>query len=414
MSEELTVTVAEYRRRAAHSLPAALFDRSFGDSENGLGATDRNNMRGFELYALRARVLTSAPNPDLSTTVLDQRISMPVMLSAVGGQSRYSLHAESGSARAAGEMGTLMCVSVGSSQTLEHIAGEAIGPLWFQVNIFRDRGLTQSLVKRAEAAGYKAIVVTVDAPGTRSTERDHPASLHLRELRIANSIGMYESPYPNVAEAGIDTTEKIIEAFDVDIGWDDIGWLASLTSLPIVVKGIQAAEDAALCPGHGAAGLIVSNHGGHALADARSTVEVLEEVVEAVHGEIEVYLDGGIRKGTDIMKALGLGARAVGVGRAFIWGLAAGGEGGVREVLEILREDLLLTAHHCGVGDVKTVKRGLVTRSPATRPVTDAVVGVEALERMASLLERGLLSREEFDDAKARLLGLGPSSPTGQ
>ncbi len=413
MSEELSVTVADYRERAARLLPTELFERSFGTPRSGSGATDTNNEQGFASFALRPRVLTSAASPDLSTEVLGQRISVPVFLAPVGAQRRYSPEGEAASARAAGAMGTIMCVGTGSSLTIEAMNDAAPGPFWFQLFVFKDRSLTESLVRRAEDAGYTAIVVTVDTPGTRSTERDG-VSLHLRLPRVPDGLAAYETPFANLAGTGIETTEQVIDAFESDLDWTDIDWLRSKTSLPIVVKGIQTAEDALLCSAHGVDGLVVSNHGGHALAGARATIETLPEIVDAVDGHVEVYLDGGVRKGTDVLKALALGAKAVSIGRAMIWGLAAGGEHGVREVLEILREELLVAAHCCGVADAETIDRTLITR--LTRSVGDGemVDQIDALERLSALLDRGLLSRSEFDRVKSRILGVGdkPAAPS--
>jgi 4-hydroxymandelate oxidase len=402
LSEELSVTVADYRERAARLLPTELFERSFGTPRTGSGATDTNNEQGFGAFALRPRVLTAAGSPDLSTEVLGQPISLPVFLAPVGAQRRYSPEGEAASARAAGAMGTIMCVGTGSSVTIEAMNDVAPGPFWFQLFVFKDRSLTESLVRRAEEAGYKAIVVTVDTPGTRSTERDG-VNLHLRLPRVPVGLAAYETPFANLAGTGIETTEHVIEAFESDLRWADLEWLCATTSLPVVVKGIQTAEDALLCSAHGADGLVVSNHGGHALAGARATIETLPEIVDAVDGRLEVYLDGGIRKGTDVLKAVALGAKAVSIGRAMIWGLAAGGEEGVREVLEVLREELLVAAHCCGVGDIRTIDRSLVTRLASSG--TDPLHQVDALERLSALFDRGLLSQDEFDGLKTRLLG---------
>jgi isopentenyl diphosphate isomerase/L-lactate dehydrogenase-like FMN-dependent dehydrogenase len=334
---------------------------------------------------------------------------MPVFLAPVGAQRRYAPEGEAASARAAAAMGTIMCVGTGSSVTIEAMNDAAPGPFWFQLFVFTDRALTESLVRRAEEADYKAIVVTVDTPGTRSTERDG-VSLHLRLPRVPNGLPAYETPFANLVDAGIETTEHVIDAFEPRLSWSDIEWLRSTTSLPIVVKGIQTAEDALLSAAHGVDAVVVSNHGGHGLAGARATIETLPEVVDAVGETVEVYLDGGVRKGTDVLKALALGARAVSIGRAMIWGLAAGGEQGVREVLEILREELLVAAHCCGVGAAQQIDRALVAGPGARGAEEDAFRKVDALERLAALLDRGLVSRDDYDGVREQILGVQEAS----
>jgi 4-hydroxymandelate oxidase len=234
---------------------------------------------------------------------------------------------ECATAQAAGKAGTLMVASTVSTRTLEDIAKAASGPLWFQLYVYPGLEVAEGLVRRAEAAGYRAIALTVDLPylGNRERDKRHHVSIPPAPFREANFEGV----------------EKNGQEW-VSLTWDSLTWLRSITSLPILLKGILTAEDALLAIEHGAAGIIVSNHGGRQLDTAIPSIEALPEIVEAVAGRCEVYVDGGIRRGTDILKALALGARAVLLGRPILWGLAASGAEGAYDVLEILRKELLL------------------------------------------------------------------------
>ena len=291
-------------------------------------------------------MLVDITKRDTSTTVLGHRLEFPVMLSPAGQHGRAHPEAELASARAAGSVGTAMIVSGSASFKLEDVAKAAKGPIWLQMHLYRDRGLTKSLADRASAAGYSALCITVDSPVSPKRER------HVR-------TGFKSPPAPNY---GGMAAESLIDGAAT---WDYLQWLASSTSLPLVPKGIMTAEDARLCLEHGAQAVIVSNHGGRKLDTTFTTPEVLPEVVEATAGRAEVYVDGGIRRGTDVLKALAMGARAVLVGRPVFWGLAVGGEAGVREVLEILRDELDLAMAMCGRPNISSIDSSLLgTVSP--------------------------------------------------
>jgi 4-hydroxymandelate oxidase len=270
------------------------------------------------------------------------------MIAPLGILQRVHPQAELAVAQAAGELGTVMTVSTASNFSIEEIAEVATAPLWFQLYFFRDRELDKVLVQRAEHAGYKAIVVTVDKL-TKSRDRDYQVMdrlIHtLDPARMLKNLVDF-----NAAD----------QAYEPNLTWTHLEWLRTVTRLPIVVKGIQAAEDAALCAQHGMDGLVVSNHGGHAMRDTIATMEALPEIVDAVDGKLEVYLDGGVRHGTDVLKAIALGARAVFIGRAIFWGLSLGGKDGVKAVLEILRDELFDASGHCGIRDMTAVTPRLV------------------------------------------------------
>ena len=241
---------------------------------------------------------------------------------------------------------TLMTASSFSNRTLEEIAQAANGPLWFQLYMYHSLEASASVVHRAEAAGYRAIVLTVDLPRLSNRERD-----------VRNNFVLP----PNLSIANFPREE--VEAYipvPIEPTWDTLSWLRSITSLPILLKGIMTAEDAVLALEHGVDGIVVSNHGGRQLDTAVASIEALPEVVEAVAGRCEVYMDGGIRRGTDVLKALALGARAVLIGRPSIWGLAVNGAEGVQRVLEILRAELDLAMALSGCPSLNSINRSLV------------------------------------------------------
>jgi isopentenyl diphosphate isomerase/L-lactate dehydrogenase-like FMN-dependent dehydrogenase len=291
-----------------------------------------------------------------------------------------------------------MALSTAATFSIEEVAAAADGPLWYQLYIFRDRRLTSRLVKRAEEAGYRAIVLTVDMPGTKSPERDVAPSYDLgREYDWAPTIDprrlLRNLQDIDLPDAEMPTQRSLNRFFDSTLHWLDLAWLRELTSLPIVIKGVQTGIDARLCREHGMDAIIASNHGGFAIPNARSTVETLPEIV-AEAGELEVYLDGGVRRGTDVLKALALGARAVLIGRAQICGLVTDGEDGVVGVLDVLRDELEQAMRYCGLVDVRDADERLLTRHGAPWEAIDR------LSHLARLREAGHLSRTEFYAAK--------------
>ena len=331
------------------------------------GATDevtlRRTRRAYEAIALRPRVLAGVDRVDLSTTVLGAPVSLPVMLAPCGNHSLAHPEGELASAQAAGSAGVLMIAGSHASYTLEEVAAAAPGPLWFQTYIFRDRGLTLSLVRRAEATGYRAICLTLDSFWPSKRERN------IRNGFRQKGLG------PNYSDASKQDHSKVQQAnasgqtaraiVDASATWKDIEWLKNETGLPLIAKGIMTAEDAALCVQLGIDGLIVSNHGARNVDNTLATIEVLPEVVEAAQGRLEVYLDGGIRRGADVVKALALGARAALIGRPIFWGLAADGQEGLRRILDILREEMEITLALCGRPTIAAIDRSLVTRAPS-------------------------------------------------
>lgn len=396
------LTVKDYERRAREMRQDSQFAVLFGSHGADGWTTNTNNLDGLAAIQLSPRVMVDVSNCDLSTTVLGQPIAMPIVTGPAGMHQRFHRDGEAATARGTGAAGSLMTLSTAASYSIEEVGEVATGPLWFQTFFFKDRGLTELLVHRAQKAGYHAIVMTVDNPGARPVERDrrhgyralatNPSSTLEPERVLRNFRGIDRPDVP--------TPDTFTHCFDTGVDWSYVKWLRSITSLPIVIKGVQTAEDARLCVRHGVDALVVSNHGGLAAADARSTAETLPEVVDAVGNALEVYIDGGIRCGTDVLKCLALGARAVFVGRAYLWGLSVEGEEGVRNVLEILTNELRTAMFYCGVTSTTEVPRRLVSRAGAS---SDQDI-VDRLQRMVSMLDHGYLSRDEFDNLKSRLI----------
>jgi isopentenyl diphosphate isomerase/L-lactate dehydrogenase-like FMN-dependent dehydrogenase len=298
-------------------------------------------------------VLVDVSHIEMGTTLLGTPVSMPIGVAPSAMHGAACQAGECATAQAAGALGTLMVASTESTRTLEEIARAATGPLWFQLYFSSGRRESaERLVRRAEAAGYRALVLTVDSSRWGQKERH------------ARSEGTFSWPASgNFAEEVEETSTEVQEAMDYDgaaITWADVNWLRSLTTLPLILKGILTAEDATLAIAHGVAGLVVSNHGGRQLDTVPATIEALPEVVDAVAGRCEVYLDGGIRRGTDVLKALALGARAVLVGRPILWGLAADGAAGAQHVLELLRAELELAMALSGRPTLASIGRSLV------------------------------------------------------
>jgi 4-hydroxymandelate oxidase len=351
--------VEEFEEAARQRLPQMVFDYYAGGA--GDEWTLAENRRAFDRWVLRPRILKDVSEVDLSTEVLGQEISFPVLLAPTALQRMAHRDGELASARAAAAAGTLMVLSTISTFSLEEVAATGVAR-WFQLYVHRDRGLTEDLVRRAEAAGYGAIVLTVDAPFLGRRYRDERNRFSLPPgIALANLATVR---VPRTAR-GSDLSDYFSSELDPTLSWRDVEWLRSLSSLPLALKGILTAEDAAQAVNTGVEAILVSNHGGRQLDGVPATIDVLPEVVEAVAGKAEVLIDGGVRRGADVLKALALGARAVLIGRPCLWGLAVDGEAGVGRVLELLRQGLSLAMALAGCASVKAVDRSAVM--PARR-----------------------------------------------
>jgi len=337
-------------QRMAH-IPWA-WDYYQGGSEDEVSL--RANRIAFEQLRLRPRMLVDASTCDLRTSVLGTSVSMPILVAPTAAHGLAHPDAECATARAVQQAGTLMVVSTQSTRSLEEIAQAGLGPRWFQLYI-DSYHQAESLIRRAEAAGYGALVLTVDTPRRGRRERDmrNQLSRHLQAHAPPVGSGNISPLMENISN-GEETS--ITDA----LTWEVLPWLRSITKLPILLKGILTAEDARLSLENGAAGIIVSNHGGRQLDGVVASIEALPEVVEAVAGRCEVYVDGGVRRGADVLKALALGARAVLLGRPILWGLAVNGEFGVLHVFQLLRAEFELAMALVGCPTTKSITRSLV------------------------------------------------------
>ena len=305
------------------------------------GATDErtlaDNEAAFARRHLLPRVLVDVSAVSTATTVLGTEIALPVIVAPVALQRMAHPDGEPGMARAAAGAGTLMCVSTLATATAREVAGHAPdAPRWFQLYVLRDRGVTHALIDEAVDCGYKALVLTVDAPRAGRRERDLRSG-----FAVPAGIDMPGVSAAAGHSAGL-TPADFFSLVDASLTWKDLEALVEAVDVPVIVKGIHAAADARLALQHGAAAVIVSNHGGRQLDGVPAGIDLLEDVVQEVGGEAEVLVDGGVRRGTDVLKALALGARAVLVGRPLLWGLAWDGEAGARWVLDTLRAELEL------------------------------------------------------------------------
>jgi isopentenyl diphosphate isomerase/L-lactate dehydrogenase-like FMN-dependent dehydrogenase len=347
------LNVSEYERLAEDRLEPG----AFGYFAGGAGDewTLRENVAAFNRWVFRPRMLVDVGTVTAATQVLGGEVDLPILVAPTALQRLAHPDGEAATARAAAEAGTVFCLSTIASLSPAELAEQAPGGRrWFQLYWSRDRGFTKSLVEAAAESGFEAIALTVDLPAGGRRERDLRAAFEVPE----------DFPFPNVPEPlEGDLQAALGWIVDPTITWRNLEWLGSLTGLPLVVKGILTSEDADLACEHGAAALIVSNHGGRQLDGVAATLDALPEVVEAAAGRAEVLLDGGVRRGTDVVKALALGAQAVLVGRPVLWGLAVDGEAGVRRVLELLRDEVALALTLLGCPSPEAVTRAHVRRA---------------------------------------------------
>ena len=345
MHSEPLLNVADYALAARRNLAKDVFDYYEGGALDEI--TLQENTAGWERLKLYYRVLAGVGKRDLATTVLGQPISMPIVVAPTAFHRLACESGEIATARAAKAAGTLFILSSLSNTTMESVFAQAGSPRWFQLYVYKDREITLELVKRAETAGAEAIVLTVDAPGLGTRERDARNSFRLPDgLAVENLAPLGKGSFPEVTGSGL--AAYVRANFKEDLGFDDLEWLCRSTRLPVVVKGVCRGDDARRAAEHGAKAIVVSNHGGRQLDTAPSTCEVLSHVVDAAGDLCEIYVDGGIRRGSDVLKAIALGARAVLVGRPVLWGLCVAGEEGATNVLEILRRELDEAMLLCG------------------------------------------------------------------
>ena len=339
------VNLLEYEPLAQARVEADAWDYYQGGSDDEV--TLQANRSAFERVRLRPRVLIDASKIDTRTTVLGAPISMPIMIAPMACHVFAHPEAECATARAAGQEETLMAVSTVANRTIEEIAEVAGGPLWFQLYTNENPRVSERLVQRADAAGYRAVILTVDTPRLGRRERDIRNQFKLEARSLLANFQEAVADEPTFSRHVTDT-------------WETVDWLRTVTKLPLLLKGILTAEDALLAVERGVEGIIVSNHGGRQLDGSLAAIEALPEIAEAVAGRCEIYLDGGVRRGTDVLKALALGARAIFIGRPILWGLAVDGQEGARHILQLLRNELEVAMGLSGCPTLASINRSLV------------------------------------------------------
>jgi isopentenyl diphosphate isomerase/L-lactate dehydrogenase-like FMN-dependent dehydrogenase len=383
------VSIEDLRRLARRQLPQVVFDYLDGGAEGEL--TLRENCRAFEEVTFRPRHAVAVPACDLRTRVLDFDLSLPFLLAPVGYSRLMHPGGEVVAARAAGAAGTGYILSTISGHKLEDVKAASAGPVWYQLYLMGGRGAAESSIQRARSAGFSALVVTIDTVVAGMRERDFRNGM--KELLGGNALakipflsqfvvrpgwltrflldgGVPKLPNVVIPEQGpvplIDVSAALASAA---VTWEDLRWIREAWPGPIIIKGVLTGDDARRAIDEEAAAIVVSNHGGRQLDSVPASLRALPEVVAAVNGQAEVLMDGGIRRGSDIVKAICLGARAVLIGRAYAYGLAAGGESGVARAIAILRADLERTLKLLGCTSITALDRSYVdvlTRFPAS------------------------------------------------
>jgi len=373
------ITIEDLRTHARRRLPRAVFDYIDGGAEDEV--TLARNHDAFEQIAFRPRALVDVSTIDRSTTILGQPISTPIILAPTGLSGMAAAKGELLAATAASRLGTIFTLSTMSATSIEEVAVKAPGPWWFQLYVWRDRGLTRSLMDRAADSGYRVMVLTVDVPVLGRRERDlrngatippritlRNASDTLRRWRWLADMARH----PRVDFVNIRADDRpgsgpflalgpfVNSQFDPSVTWRDLEWFRSVWSGPLALKGIMTSDDAALAVEHGVDAIVVSNHGGRQLDGSPATIEVLPEIVDVVQERAEVIFDGGIRRGSDIVKALALGARACMVGRAYLYGMAVAGTDGVQQAISILSDELERTLALLGRSSLAELDRTAV------------------------------------------------------
>ena len=382
---ERAADLRDLRRIAHRRLPGGVFDYIDGAAEDERSLAD--NSRAFARWQFAPRVLNDVGTVDTTTTVLGRPVAFPLVLAPTGFTRIADPQGELAVARAAGRAGIPYTLSTLATRSIEEVADAGSGDLWFQVYVWRDRGLVAELLSRAAVAGYSTIVITVDTAVLGRRERDvrrgfslppsigldtfldgmlHPGwtwdFLRSDPIRFANVVGRAVGD----GSDPVSLADYIGSQFDPSLSWDDIAWFRERWDGPIVLKGIQTVDDAVRAADVGVEGIALSNHGGRQLDDAPAPIELVAPVADAVGDRVDILCDGGIRRGSDIVKAVALGATAGMVGRAYLYGLGAGGEAGVDHVLTLLRSGVERTMALCGHATVDALDRSLLRRRTGT------------------------------------------------
>ena len=354
----LLLNVDDYERAARKRLEVSIYDYIAGGAWDEI--TLRENRTAYDRWRFRPRCMVDVEHRDLSVNIFGDGLSFPIGVAPSAFHKLMHADGELATVRAAGAVGTVMCLSIMATTTLEEVARVASGPLWLQIYIFKDRGLTIDIVTRARAAGYRALVLTVDTPVLGRRERDPRNKF---ELPAGIDMWNVTMPPPGPGEYESPMVRFIGQQIDPSLTWRDVEWFVKTVQMPVFVKGVLHPEDARLAARAGVRGIIVSNHGGRQLDGAIATLDALPEIVSAVSDtDVDVIVDGGIRRGTDVIKALALGAKMTLVGRPILWGLAADGEAGACAVLELLRREFDTALALVGCPRAVDLNRDFVTR----------------------------------------------------
>ncbi len=379
-------SIADLQRHARRRIPRWVYEYGAGGSYEE--RTLQANLAGFAKLRLQQRVLVDVSTRSMATTLAGQEASAPIAIAPTGLAGFFYPNGEIEAARAANSAGIPFCLSTVSICSIEEVHEAVPTPFWFQIYVMRDRPLTRALIERAHAAGCSALVVTLDLPVQARRHRDIHNGLTIPpRLSLASILDMARKPswaagilragkftfgnFKGTPRAETDMTsfaQWVANSFDPAFTWNDIAWIRDLWRGKLILKGILGVEDARLAARAGADALVVSNHGGRQLDGAPSSAEVLPEIVDAVGDEIEILMDGGVRTGQDVLRALSLGARGCLLGRAALYGLAAGGCRGVQQAIEIIRRELDVSLALTGSTDVRTVSRSIIYRGPG-RPL---------------------------------------------
>lgn len=367
------LTIAELKDLARRRVPKMFFD--YADSGSWTESTYRANESDFAKILLRQRVAVNMEGRTLATDMLGEKISMPVALAPTGLTGMQHADGEIKAARAAEKFGVPFTLSTMSICSIEDIAENTSKPFWFQLYVMRDRKFIERLIDRTKAAKCSALVLTMDLQILGQRHKDlrnglsappkftpkHIWQMATRPRWCLGMLGTHRRTFRNLV-GHVDNLVDLsslsawtAQQFDPTLSWNDVGWIKDRFGGKVIVKGVLDPEDARLAVSHGADGIIVSNHGGRQLDGAPSSIRILPEIVEAVGGKTEIYLDGGIRSGQDVLKALALGAKSTFIGRPFLYGLGAGGEAGVTRSLEIIRKEMDITMALCGERDIKNI-----------------------------------------------------------
>ena len=346
------VNLEDYHHAAKTRLSKAAYDYYASGAHDQL--TLSRNQLAFQELKLYYRVLVDVSQRDLSTNVLGQQVSMPVIVAPTAFHAMACPDGEVTTAKAAAQSETIMILSTLSNKPMEEVASEAQSGFWFQLYFYKDRGATKALIERAERAGARALVLTVDAPLLGCREADVRNNFQLPpDLSVVNMTASGLADLPDSEGSGL--AAYFAQMLEDALSWKDLAWIKSVTKLPLLIKGVVRVDDALRAVEHGVDGIVVSNHGGRQLDTSVATIEALPPIADALQGRLPILLDGGVRRGSDVLKAIALGAQAVLIGRPILWGLGAAGLEGASGVLELFRKELDLAMALAGTPKISDI-----------------------------------------------------------